>query len=273
MTGVVAVSTYVPMIGVIPLPCSNRSCAVASICFGMCFIEMLLPIVAFHTHPSGAIAACKACNIGTANKTVFAIIADTLAFRAVFLTVGADSCTFFAGAAALTDLNAFRAQITAFAECVSTFITFFPTALAKNCLITALLTARAMIAVRNGTINAHLVRGTNIGTSSANAAFRTELATAVTFRTLRAVHAGLNGTLLADDGAFFFAAVQTGRRTILAFTAFLAPASYIKITLLALGAMVSTFGSALLTENCTKLGGTLLVMLGAIYTQVTLLTP
>lgn len=273
MTGVFAVSTYVPMIGVIPLPCSNRSCAVASILFGMGFIEMLLPIVAFHTHPSGAIAACKVCDIGTANKTVFAIITDTLALRAVFLTVGADGCTFFAGAAALTNLNAFRAQITAFAECVSTFITFFPTALAKNCLIAALLTARAMIAVRDGTINAHFVGGTNIGTSCANAAFRTELATAVTFRTLRAVHAGFNSTFLADDGAFFFTAVQTGKRTILTLTAFLAPASYIKITLLTLRAMVSTFGSALLTENCTKLSGTLLVMFRTIHTQVALLTP
>ena len=130
-----------------------------------------------------------------------------------------------------------------------------------------------MIAVRDGTIDTHLVCGTNISTGCANAAFRTELAAAVALRTLRAVHAGLNGTLLADDGAFFFTAVQAGRRTILALTAFLAPASHIKITLLALGAMASSFGSALLAENCTKLGGTLLVMLRAIHTQVALLTP
>ena len=67
--------------------------------------------------------------------------------------------------------------------------------------------------------------------------------------------------------------IQAGRRTILALTAFLAPASHIKITLLALGAMVSSFGSALLTENCTKLGRTLLVILRAIHTQAALLTP
>lgn len=87
------------------------------------------------------------------------------------------------------------------------------------------------------------------------------------------MHAGLNGTLLADDGAFFFTAVQAGRRTLLALTAFLAPASHIKITLLAIGAMASSFGSALLTEYFTKLGGTLLVMLRAIHTQAALLTP
>lgn len=273
VTGVVAISAPVPVIVTVKAPDSRRSCSVASIRFGMGFIEMHLPIVAFHTHPSGAIAACNGGKVCTANQTELAVVADALALRAVFLAVGADGCTFFAGAAALADLNAFRAQITAFAECVGTFITFFPTALTKDRLITALLTARAMIAVRDGTIDTHLVCGTNIGTGCANAAFRTELAAAVTLRTLRAVQAGLNGTLLADDGAFFFTAVQAGRRTVLALAAFLAPASHIKITLLALGAMASSFGSALLTENCTKLGGTLLVILSAIHTQAALLTP
>ena len=188
MTCIVAISTVVPVIGIIKLPGRNRPYTVASRYFVVCIIKMLVPIAAFNTNPFGTIAACKACNIGTANKAEFAIVADTLTFGAILLTIRANNSTFRARAAVLTDQNTLGAQIAAFAECVGTFTAPFPTALTKDRLIAALLTAGAMVAICNGAIQTKLVCCTNIGASRANTAFDAVFTAIVTARTLCTVH-------------------------------------------------------------------------------------
>ena len=119
---------------------------------------MLCPVSAFNTDKICAVTALKACNIFTADETEFAVVAKALALRAVFLTVWAYYGTFLAGTATLTDKNTFRAQIAAFAECIGTFTAYFTAPLAKDSLITAFLTAGAMVAVRNGTFDTKLTR-------------------------------------------------------------------------------------------------------------------
>ena len=140
-------------------------------------------------------------------------------------------------------------------------------------MIAALLTARAMVATRNGTIHTKLVCGTNISAGSANAAFRTVFTAIVTAGAFGTVHSFINGTLLTDNHACFFTAVQAGRRTILALAAFLAPASDFEIAFRALGAMGSSFGGTLPAKNCAVNRGTFLIKGGAIVTKHTFLAP
>ena len=92
---VITVSTCMPVIGVIPLPRSRWSYAMTSILFYMHFIKMLLPIHAFHTHPVRTVAARVSSNISTANETEFTVIADSLALRAIFLTIRTYFCLYF----------------------------------------------------------------------------------------------------------------------------------------------------------------------------------
>lgn len=239
----------------------------------MGFIKMILPTVTLYAHPSGAIAAGKICDVGTASKTEFAVVANPLALRAIFFTVGANYGTFLARAAPLADQNTLRAQIAAFAEPIGTFAASFTAALAKDGLITALLTARAVIAVRNGTFDAQLIRGANIGAGCANAAIHTVFAAVITVRTLGAVHSRLNGTFLTDDFTCFFTAVQAGGGTIRTFAAFLTPASHLEIALRTFGTMSSPTGGALPAKNLPKIDRTALVIVSAIHTQLAFLAP
>ena len=81
------------------------------------------------------------------------------------------------------------------------------------------------------------------------------------------MHACLDGTFLTNDEACFLTAVHAGGGAILAFQAFLAPASHVEIALGALGTMGSPFRGALVAENGSVGVGAFLIDLNAIGAQ------
>ena len=69
--------------------------------------KMLIPIGTFHANPFATVTARKIRNVLTANKAEAAVITQSYALRAIFLTVRAYSGALLTGAAVLTHQNTF----------------------------------------------------------------------------------------------------------------------------------------------------------------------
>ena len=87
------------------------------------------------------------------------------------------------------------------------------------------------------------------------------------------MHPCFNGTFLADDLACFFTAIQTLGRTVSTLTAFLAPASYIEVTLGTLGTVSSSVCYTFFANDLTEIDRTVLIVRRALGTKHTLLAP
>ena len=278
MDVITAVSATVPMVGGIPVPGGNGSdgmTALSGLGIRMLIGKMLVPIRVFHADPFAAIAAGIVGEILAANQAETTLITKACALRAVLLTVGADVRATLAGAAVLTNQNAIGTQITVFAECLGTFQTAFPAPLTKGYILDVTFTAGAMIAGGDGTIQAEILVGIDLGTVAANTTFRAELAATFTvaLRAIRAVHTIVDGTFDTNDLSCLLTTVQTGRTTIVTLAAFLAPTRRFEITLIAVGAVMTVIDGAFLADHRTHFTGATLIKLRTIGAQHALLAP
>lgn len=272
----ITVNAFVPMVGRIPIPRRSGSDGMTNrFGIGMYLGKMLVPIRVFHTDPFAAIAAGIVGKVLTANQAETTLITKTCALRAVLLTVGTDVRAVLAGAAVLTNQNAIGTQIAVFTECLGTFQTTFPAPLAQGYILDVTFTAGAMETCGDGTIQAEILVGIDLGTVAANTTFCTELSAGFTvaLRAIRAVHTIVDGALDTKDLSCLLTTVQTGRTTVVTLAAFLAPSRGLEITLVTVGAMMAIIDGTFLANHRTGFAGATLVKLHAIGTQHTLLAP
>jgi len=117
--------------------------------------------------------------------------------------------------------------------------------------------------------------GIDLGAVSANATFQAELSATltVTSRTIGAVHTVVYGTLHADDVAPLLTAVVTGRTTIYALSALLAPLLHNKIALVTVWAVGAFVRGAFFTKAQTVNTGAFYIHVHAIGAKHTFLAP
>lgn len=246
MGAILAIMAAIPMVGIIPAPCRDRSCRMGIGRRGMLLLKMLLPILIFNAYPIGAIAALKGGKIHAADQAEAAIIANPFAFGAIFAAVEADIGAVGASAAIGADINAIAAKIAVFAKSIGAPIAFFAAILADNDIINALVAIGAMEAAIDGAFNAKLAGAAIILAICADIALHAVFAIAlpIAFGAIGAMKIILNGAFGADMAPYLFGAELATGAAILAFFAFLAPALHLKIASLAFGAMGVLFQSA-----------------------------
>ena len=151
----------------------------------------------------------------------------------------------------------------------------FSTALAKGRILNIAFTAGAMKSCGNGAIQTEVLVGINLGTACANAAFCAELSATltVTLRAIGAVHTVVYGTFDADDVAPLLTAVVTGRTTIYALSALLAPLLHNKIALVTVWAVGAFVRGAFFTKAQTVNTGAFYIHVHAIGAKHTFLAP
>ena len=195
------------------------------------FVEMLLPAVVFDADPIAAVAALEACVILTANEAKSAVVANTLAIRAVFSAALAYLGAIRASAAFGAYVNANVTKTASFAHFARTFRADLLAVLADRCIVAAAVAALAMDAVLDRAVNAKLVIGAYFGTVKAYTALLAIIAVdlSVAFVTFGTVHSRGNSAFNAKPHALFGRAIQAYRNAVGTGQAFLAPVIYFKI--------------------------------------------
>ena len=216
---ILAIMAAIPMVGIIPAPCRDRSCPMGIGRRGMHLSKMRLPMLIFNAYPFGAIAALKGGKIHAADQAEAAIIANPFAFGAIFAAVEADIGAIGARAAIGADINAIAAKIAVFAKSIGATAAFGAAILADNDIIGALVAIGAMEAAIDGAFNAKLAGAAIILAVGADIAIHAIFAVAlpIAFGAIGAMEIIIDGAIGADNGALPFGAEIADGGAIIAF--------------------------------------------------------